>query len=36
MVMAEDEAVRRNRLTQLMIIAQIALTLGDLNELIVK
>ncbi|WP_162100788.1 glycine--tRNA ligase subunit beta [Latilactobacillus sakei] len=36
MVMAEDEAVRRNRLTQLMIIAQIALSLGDLNELIVK
>ncbi|SPS03916.1 glycine--tRNA ligase subunit beta [Latilactobacillus sakei] len=36
MVMAEEEAVRRNRLTQLMIIAQIALSLGDLNELIVK
>lgn len=36
MIMAEDEMVRQNRLTQLMIIAQIALSLGDLNELIVK
>lgn len=36
MVMAQDDQVRNNRLKQLLIIARIAFSLGDLNELIVK
>lgn len=36
MIMAEDAAVRTNRLKQLTIVAQIARTIGNLNELIVK
>ena len=36
MVMADDLTVRNNRLKQLLIIARIAFSLGDLNELIVK
>lgn len=36
MVMAKDNAVRNNRLTELSHLATLALTLGDLDQLIVK
>ncbi|MFC6288695.1 glycine--tRNA ligase subunit beta [Levilactobacillus angrenensis] len=36
MVMAKDDAVRNNRLTELSHLATLALTLGDLDQLIVK
>ncbi|WP_258115413.1 glycine--tRNA ligase subunit beta [Levilactobacillus yiduensis] len=36
MVMAKDDAVRNNRLTELSHLANLALTLGDLDQLIVK
>ncbi|KRM22262.1 glycine--tRNA ligase subunit beta [Latilactobacillus graminis] len=36
MVMAENPVIRQNHLNQLLMIAQIANSLGDLNELIVK
>ncbi|MCH4123286.1 MAG: glycine--tRNA ligase subunit beta [Levilactobacillus sp.] len=36
MVMAKDDAIRNNRLTELSHLATLALTLGDLDQLIVK
>ncbi|GAA3613776.1 glycine--tRNA ligase subunit beta [Secundilactobacillus similis DSM 23365 = JCM 2765] len=36
MVMADDEKVKNNRLSQLSQLAQLILRLGDLNQLIVK
>ncbi|KRN02584.1 glycyl-tRNA synthetase subunit beta [Levilactobacillus senmaizukei DSM 21775 = NBRC 103853] len=36
MVMDKDEAVKNNRLTELSHLAQLALTLGDLDQLVVK
>lgn len=36
MVMSEDEAIRRNRLTQLMIIARMALSFASLEQLVIK
>ncbi|CAJ1227665.1 glycine--tRNA ligase beta subunit [Levilactobacillus zymae] len=36
MVMADDEAVRNNRLAELTRLAQLALELGDLDQLVVK
>ncbi|GEL12468.1 glycine--tRNA ligase [Lapidilactobacillus concavus DSM 17758] len=36
MIMAEDQNVRRNRLTQLLILQKLIRVFGNLNELIVK
>lgn len=36
MVMAKDDAIRNNRLTELSHLATLALTLGDLDQLVVK
>ncbi|GAF40788.1 glycyl-tRNA synthetase beta chain [Agrilactobacillus composti DSM 18527 = JCM 14202] len=36
MIMDKDPKIKANRLKQLMIITHLAMTLGNLNELIVK